>query len=661
MSVTLLAQNRKNEILQKFNDYKYYNTYEFAYLKPDKRIFYSGESLEFNASVLNQYFSHTDLSKILHVDLLHESNNVSKKFILRLNSGSTEGLINIPRDIPSGNYQMVAYTEFMRNQNIEYLSHRVPIYIQNVLEAPSGKVVRNINPEATSNGLIDKNDQYRIDIAREPNHLSLKISTLETGKFYVVSEGLKSIQFIAELDAVGSVSGFNIPRSQLKGGFQRLILLDSNLDVRAVRCFYLKNNRTEVRKKYTANSLELNVQNNLISKIVLDEKKNVLEFDSISLFKRIYRFYYNLPFNEDIEYFNFEELISDSKLKEYSTYSYTKWQEIVGSVKTDSKIKYYPEKNIQLNGRVEGDSDLIEESNIAIHFFENEIDVTHKLDLDGRFSLDLILPSGQDNFKISILDNSARDISEKMKIMFDSDSTNNFSYLSSVSFYPKEVTDSILNSNIEFKYILSTFSNAEVQRGYFWDNIKFDESIRLSDYFRGIENFEEFIKEAVMNVSVAEKQGSKILKMYNSGEGTFDKPQLIVVDNKVLKNTSPLFDIPLDSIESIKTAYTTETLRSIGKTFVKGIIVIRTKEGSYEISDEDLDENFVSFTGYNFNLSTNDVSDRFDSSGISDFIFTPKKVYQFDESLKGKKRKLVIESLSKEGTYDFSSEEVNKQ
>lgn len=653
---SLLAQNRQKEIQQLFQDYQYYNTKEFAYIKPDKKIYYSGESLDFDVVLLNQYFSISDLSQIVHIDLVHETEKENRKFIFRLESGMQKGKINLPQDIPSGNYQIVAYTHFMRNQDIEYHAHRVPVYIQNVLDNQPGKVASRINYEVASGTEVSIDNT--INLKRTPNAISLEIMTPTKGDFYLVSEGLKSIQLIANLNPTGPVTKFALPRDQFKSGFQRFILLNGNLEIVSVRSFYLENSSPFVRKKQVEDRLELDVRNNLISKVVLNEDDG-MDHDPLSLFKRLYRLYYNLPLELSIESLAFEELIADSTLLEFSKYSYAKWEDIIQAKKLDSEIIYYPEKNIRLSGRVEGDSSLVAKSNVAIHLFENQLDITKKLAADGTFSIELILPTGQDFFTASVLDNEAMDITEKVKVVFDE--YEDFSYLPNPEFFYQNTTDSIIKANLEFKYILSTYSNSKAQKRFFWDDIEFDKTTKISDYYKGIENFEEFIKEAVMNVSVAEKQGEKILRIYNYSEGGFGKPQLIVLDNKVLNNTLPLFKIPLDSIEVIKTIFNEETLRKLGKNFVKGVIVVKTLNGSYQVNAAELDPGFKNFTGYTINNSANEVSDEFNTSEISDFTFQIRNVYEINKTAEKRFNALSIECFSKEGMYYYSNESLKRE
>ncbi|WP_462250008.1 hypothetical protein [Ekhidna sp.] len=654
---SLFSQTSEKEINQLYKDYQYYNSREFAYLKPDKKIYYSGESLDFDVAVFNQYFSLSKLSRIIHVDLLSEDEDVTRNYIFRLESGKAKGKISLPQDIPSGNYQMVAYTHFMRNHDIDFSAHRVPIYVQNVLDESTSQVVKAIGyPDDLSTKAFENTNV--VDVSVKPNAISLEIQTPTNEDFFVVSEGFKSVQLIAKINPKGPVTQFALPRGQFKGGFQRFILLNSDLEIVAIRPFYLNSSKPILRKKNVENKVSIDVVDNLITKIHLEDQSNPINDELTSLFKRLYRIYFNIPLGQSLEELTFNELTADSTMIGFSKYSYARWNEVVDGLRSDSNIQHFPEKNIQLSGRVEGDSTIVAESNIAIHLFENQLDITKKLDLDGRFFVELILPSGQDYFKATVLNDAAVDISEQVNILFNE--YESFRYNSNLSFHEKSLTDSIIKSNLEFKYILSTYSTEKAKKQFFWDDIKFDKKTLISDYYSGIKDFEEFIREAVANVSVAERKGEKILKIYNYSEGNFGKPQLVILDNYVLNSTVPLFKIPLDSIESINTIFNEETLKAIGKNFLKGIIVVNTKSGAYPVANSELDPSFREFTGYTIGLSNNEVSDQFNSTVVSDLSFSIREDYEFNEKTMQKNGRLSIESFSKEGFYFNTSAPIKK-
>ena len=110
------------------------NVEEFALLKTSDKVYYSGSAIEFGLVVLDQYFTPSQLSEIVYLELVHEQYQYHEKFVFRLDSGKLNAFIELPTNIPTGNYQLVAYTHFMHNSSIGYARDRVSIYIQNVTE-----------------------------------------------------------------------------------------------------------------------------------------------------------------------------------------------------------------------------------------------------------------------------------------------------------------------------------------------------------------------------------------------------------------------------------------------------------------------------------------------------------------------------------------------
>jgi hypothetical protein len=60
------------------------------------------------------------LSKVAYVELIDAKEQVVFKNKLRLNNGTGNGSFFIPNTIPSGNYKLIAYTEWMRNEGEHY-------------------------------------------------------------------------------------------------------------------------------------------------------------------------------------------------------------------------------------------------------------------------------------------------------------------------------------------------------------------------------------------------------------------------------------------------------------------------------------------------------------------------------------------------------------
>lgn len=102
---------------QKNETFNFENITENIVLNTDRDIYFAGEELLFSAEYfINQSRTNTLISNVIYVELINcaEKNPVvqEKYEIIDFNSN---GAIKIPKDIPSGNYVLRAYTQYQRN------------------------------------------------------------------------------------------------------------------------------------------------------------------------------------------------------------------------------------------------------------------------------------------------------------------------------------------------------------------------------------------------------------------------------------------------------------------------------------------------------------------------------------------------------------------
>lgn len=656
----LNAQEKQNDIVEKYNTYKFYNTVEVAYLKTDKKIYFNGGSINFSGTIFNQLIMPSSLSKICYLELIHEDGLFHEKYVFRLDSGLVNDRINVPLDIPTGNYQLVMHTHYMKNFDLTEVTDRVAIYIQNTAESTKEVVseIRNDRKFRTSEQVSNdpQNAGYRIQLNEvdEKVYVEIQSSTNQAATGYLVSEGFRTLQFVAKLNLKKKYTSFGISKEQLRGGFQKLILLDENLDILTLHNYYLNPTQSAKNTITTTNQLlSAKIDNNLLSSVELSS--DTLNQDPLNLFRRIYRQYYHVPRWKRIKHLSFAELTSTSQLKEYEGYSFQRWAEIMESAKSNTSIVYYPENNIQLKGQIQGNKESLQEAFLAVYFFKNELNITTPLDSTGRFSIDLLVwPLNTDSFHASIKDKYNSDISEEFEIDFDTYPL--LSYERQVDVYPNELTDKMFDEIMEFNYILSTYSEVKEPESLFWKDKKFDQEVPLDDY-RGLESFEDIIREAAMNVSVIRDNGKKAMNMYSSYKGTFERPQLIALNNTIIKDPAPLFELSIDSIKALYLVYNQETLKAFGDSFTKGLLFIETTE-DFSVPASNINPRFRSITGYYHIEGNNTILESFSHTKLS--LVSGKE--ELAKTLSGNKEtgpfKLNMEILKKDGSYQYFSEEV---
>src|SRR5690606_27454139 len=89
---------------------------EKIYLQVDKDIYTTGSTVWFKSIVTNSYNnSPTDLSSVLHVELISDQKNTIEKKLIKLNKGIGDGYLDLPDTIPAGTYLIRAYTEWNKN------------------------------------------------------------------------------------------------------------------------------------------------------------------------------------------------------------------------------------------------------------------------------------------------------------------------------------------------------------------------------------------------------------------------------------------------------------------------------------------------------------------------------------------------------------------
>lgn len=103
------------------------NPTEKTFLHTDKSTYLAGETIWYKAYVTLNAFP-TFLSKIVYVDLVDEKGKIVEKQMRPLIKGSSFGDIDIPKNLPTGNYSINAYTLWMLNYKNFIFQKNIRIY-----------------------------------------------------------------------------------------------------------------------------------------------------------------------------------------------------------------------------------------------------------------------------------------------------------------------------------------------------------------------------------------------------------------------------------------------------------------------------------------------------------------------------------------------------
>ena len=656
MFICHLAQGQlEQEIIDRYNDFRTTNGEEYAYLKTDKKIYFVGNQMKFSLAIFDQFITPTEMSAIAYIDMVHESGSYQKRYVFRLKDGVKNGILRVPLDAPSGNYQLVGYTNFMRNFQLEDFEHRQSIYVQNFGDDPSlvvKKVVSETKPELRST-----NSEIEIQTNHTPTKIFFEITAkTNASNLYVVSEGLSGIQMVGKIKLKRNKASFSLDRSKIRGSFQRVIFLTEHLEVVAARAFYLAQSATVSDKTGSeGGSIEFAADNLRFSDIHTFRDSGFIEVDSLTLLKKTFQWFYRLP-NHQVQDFAFpvDELVVDSMLAIQSKYSMNYWQELMSDLVSDNPLKIYPEKNLTIRGEVKT-SEVLKGAKPTIHFFLNDLDFELPIDKDGRITSVIGWPIVSDVFYTRLIDSKGDKIEGEYSISIDRFEFPN--YNDHVEYYNKQMTNSFILEKKEFNYMISTFNEIEEGQRFFWEHKEVDRVFETSDY-AGIENFEVFVREALADVSVAKNNKRKVIKVFNTFTGLFSEPDLVIVDNYILNNSEPLFDIPIDEVKNVRIAYSEEKLERFGSIFRGGVVIVTTKNG-YDVNDENLSEQVGIVDGFKNEPYQNQVERVFENSSSIELktVFGDKIV--INQSTAHGNYAVNFEALTNDGTYIQRSRKFN--
>jgi hypothetical protein len=111
---------------------------ETVYVQINSSILFVGEQLLYKTYVLN-IENQASISKIAYVALVDRDQQIIFKQKIRLNPSTGSGDFTIPYNLASGTYQLVVYTQWMRNSGPTNYFH-TPIYIINPFVASKSRV-----------------------------------------------------------------------------------------------------------------------------------------------------------------------------------------------------------------------------------------------------------------------------------------------------------------------------------------------------------------------------------------------------------------------------------------------------------------------------------------------------------------------------------------
>jgi hypothetical protein len=153
-----LAQSDYASIQTQFDQYRQKALQEKIYVHTDKEFYLAGEIMWFKLYyVEGAQHKPLDLSKVAYVELVDRDNKAAMQAKIPLKKGHGDGSFFLPASVPTGNYRLRAYTNWMKNFGPDYFFQK-NIRIVNTLKSNTEK-------------LKDTTARYDVQFLPEGGHL----------------------------------------------------------------------------------------------------------------------------------------------------------------------------------------------------------------------------------------------------------------------------------------------------------------------------------------------------------------------------------------------------------------------------------------------------------------------------------------------------------
>jgi hypothetical protein len=140
LQVTTVRSQQPDEML---NRLAAISPIEKVYLHLDRDNYVAGETAWFKAYLQSNYLPDT-ISTVLYVELMNKSSVVLSREILPVLLGVSNGQIEIPDSLPSGNYLITAYTTTMLNSSADFIYRKSVFIYGKKNEQPSANTGKSV-------------------------------------------------------------------------------------------------------------------------------------------------------------------------------------------------------------------------------------------------------------------------------------------------------------------------------------------------------------------------------------------------------------------------------------------------------------------------------------------------------------------------------------
>ncbi len=577
---------------------------EKLYLHTDKNVYFNNEICWFKIYDLDAFFNTPlHISSVVYVELLNALNEpvIQEKIELKSNSGN--GSLLFSNNLPSGEYILRAYTNWMKNFNPSYFFIK-KITLVNTQIATDSTYAIKYNEKGHNKY---ESTGYRIDVkgGQDDKEIQLNLSSKNNASepFSLMIHNRGRVKKAITGAFQNGLYQINLPKSELGVGIQAITLFDNNQQVVNERLYYIYPQQADTnvhlnvelpnykpRQKVNL-TIESAIQNGSTNKT--DMSLAVYKLDSIQAIDEMNIQNYAWLQSDIPEYIGsarkyfdiknekrFEEM---EQLMQNNSWERFNWEQVIEGNKNE--FKYSPEiaGNI-ISGKIiqRGTEQPMQES-------------------AGYVSM----PGKNTQFKSSISDQNGkvqfefRNLYNDGQIIVQADSNKNFRNKiildnpfftgsikpSPVSKLPNKLNATDLNDyyrNIQIQhYFYPNFTEQFIPSNF--DTIPFygkaDRTYLLDNYAR-FTTLEEVIREYVTPVSLTKSDGKFKLSVYDEGnKHFFTGDPLILLDGVVIKDVDKFLEydpLKIRKLEVVSKIY------FLGNLAYNGIINFTTYNGKME-------------------------------------------------------------------------------
>ena len=649
---------------------------EKLYLHTDKSVYFNNEVCWFKIYNLDAFFNTPlQISSVAYYELLNAANEPLMQEKIELKSGSGNGSILFPNNLPSGQYTIRAYTNWMKNFNPNYFFTKKIRFVNTQIAADS---IISVNESNTTQINKYASTGYRIDLDEMQNEkeIQLKLSSnknpSESFGLIIHHRGIAKKVFTGAFQ--NGLYQININKNDLGVGVNTITLFSNNQQVVSERLYYIYPKQgdsdlllnvelTNYKPRQKVNlSIQPAVQNgsavNMNLSLAVYKLDGIQAIDEMNIQNYVWlqsdlETYIDSPNHYfDAKHENrFEQM---NQLMQKNNWGRFNWEQVLTS--TPSEFKFTPEMagNI-MKGRI----------------------VQRTTEQPMQESAGYVsMPGKNTQFKSSISDQNGnvqfefRDLHNDGQIIVQADSNKNFRNKVVIEnpFYTDATRPTLVikkADKLNASDLNNYYRNIQVQNFYTpnyiqqfttsnYDTIPFygkaDRTYLLDNYAR-FTTLEEVIREYVTPVSLTKADGKFKLSVYDDvNKHFFTGDPLILLDGVVIKDVDKFLEYDPLKIRKLEVV---SKLYFLGNLAYNGIINFTTYNGKMEAYELDPNSVVLDYKGLQsqryFKAPSYDTQNEIDSR-IPDF----RHLLFWEPNIKfatSSKKKISFFTSDEVGTY----------